>query len=114
MKAVDDLVEVADKPAGGVLVAQDESSDVWALPDGRRVARLHGGAVNVKTGSGKWERLDARWQAKGGRLRPAVSPLGVSVAEVLGQGRLVELAGDGWSAGFDLEWPGRFPGCVPG
>lgn len=110
-KAVDDLVEVADKPAGGVLVAQDESTDVWALPDGSRVARLHGGAVNVRSRSGQWQRLDARWEVKGGRLRPVVSPLGVSVAEVVGEGRLVELAGEGWSAGFDLEWPAGPPGC---
>ena len=107
---MDDLVEVADKPLGGLLVAQDASTDVWALPDGRRLARLHGGAVNVRSKAGTWERLDARWVARDGRLRPAVSPLGVSVAEAVGQGPLVELAGEGWSAGFGLEWPGPLSG----
>lgn len=100
-----------ETPEGARLVAQTETSDTFALADGKFLLRFHAQAVNWRDQAGSFRRLDLSL-AKGGdgRWRPRSSPVAVSLADSVpaggsrpgSGGRLAQLDGPGWSVGFDL------------
>ncbi|MFC0004532.1 ricin-type beta-trefoil lectin domain protein [Micromonospora siamensis] len=88
-----------------------ETSEFWALPDGRVEAEVHSGPVRLRDGkSGGWKPVDFSLvpQADGswaGRAHPA--GLRVSGAAGAGEHDLVSVQADGGTV--SLGWSGRLP-----
>ncbi|MEU0879806.1 RHS repeat-associated core domain-containing protein [Lentzea sp. NPDC005914] len=72
-----------------------ETTRTFDNPDGSRTLRLHTGPANVRQPDGSWLPVDLTLVPSGGRLKPKVSPIGLSLGAGSADGSLVQIDLDG-------------------
>ncbi|MFD4640319.1 RHS repeat-associated core domain-containing protein [Lentzea sp. NPDC058436] len=92
-----------------------ETTQTFDNPDGSRTLRLHTGPANVRQPDGSWLPADLTLAAAGGRLRPKVSPTGLSFATRSADSALVQIDVDGdHSIGYGMRDVTDVPGEAKG
>jgi RHS repeat-associated protein len=96
------------------LVGRGARYDVFAAPDGAKVARLYASPRNRLDGRGAWVPIDTDLQASGGRLAPVSSDLPVSYAPTADAKALVSIGAPGRQVRTAITGAAPVAGTVSG
>jgi hypothetical protein len=96
------------------LVGRGSRYDVFAAPDGSKVARLYASPRNRWDGSGAWVPVDTDLQVSGGRLVPVSSDLPVSYAATADAKALVSVGAPGRQIRTGVAGAAAVAGTVSG